>query len=139
MRWDQSIKRWRLSTNRGDDIRARFVVMAQGAYNKPKLPGIPWDQGIPGRRRACLPLPRWDYEYTGGDANGGLQKLADKSGSRWSAPARPVSSWYRTWAGMPSSSSCSSAHRPRWTCAPHAHRSGLGGGAAARLAGRTQA
>ena len=41
MRWDQSIKRWRLSTNRGDDIRARFVVMAQGSYNKPKLPGIP--------------------------------------------------------------------------------------------------
>src|SRR3974390_524087 len=41
LRWDESIKRWRLATNRGDDIRARFVVLAGGPLNKPKLPGIP--------------------------------------------------------------------------------------------------
>ena len=35
------MQRWRLTTNRGDDIRARFVVMAGGPLNKPKLPGIP--------------------------------------------------------------------------------------------------
>jgi hypothetical protein len=28
MRWDEKIKRWRIRTNRGDDIRARFVIMA---------------------------------------------------------------------------------------------------------------
>src|SRR5918995_547896 len=41
LHWDDSTQRWRISTDRGDDIRARFVVMAQGSYNRPKLPGIP--------------------------------------------------------------------------------------------------
>lgn len=75
MRWDDSIKRWRLRTNRGDDIRARFVVMTQGSYNRPKLPGIP---GLMDFRGHVFHSARWDYDYTGGDANGGLHKLHDK-------------------------------------------------------------
>lgn len=75
VRWDDEIKRWRLSTNRGDDIRARFVVMTQGSYNRPKLPGIP---GIKDFQGHVFHSARWDYDYTGGDANGGLDKLADK-------------------------------------------------------------
>ena len=50
MRWDEKIKRWRVSTNRGDEIRARFVVMANGILNTPKLPGIP---GIRTSRGGC--------------------------------------------------------------------------------------
>jgi cyclohexanone monooxygenase len=75
VRWDEPIKRWRLSTNRGDDIRARFVVMTQGSYNRPKLPGIPGIQDFKGH---MFHSARWDYEYTGGDAGGGLHKLHDK-------------------------------------------------------------
>jgi cyclohexanone monooxygenase len=75
VRWDESINRWRLTTNRGDDIRARFVVMTQGSYNRPKLPGIP---GIKDYKGHVFHSARWDYEYTGGDATGGLHKLADK-------------------------------------------------------------
>ena len=75
LRWDETIKRWRLSTNRGDDIRARFVVMAQGSFNRPKLPGIP---GITDYKGHVFHSARWDYDYTGGDANGGLHKLHDK-------------------------------------------------------------
>ena len=75
VRWDESIKRWRLSTNRGDDIRARFVVMTQGSFNRPKLPGIP---GIEDFKGHMFHSARWDYDYTGGDANGGLHKLHDK-------------------------------------------------------------
>jgi cyclohexanone monooxygenase len=75
VRWDESIKRWRLSTNRGDDIRARFVVMTQGSFNRPKLPGIPGIRGFKGHQ---FHSARWDYEYTGGDANGGLHKLHNK-------------------------------------------------------------
>src|SRR6266567_3995680 len=41
LEWDEQIERWRIETNRGDDIRARFVIMCQGPYNRPKLPGIP--------------------------------------------------------------------------------------------------
>nr|MDT0667594.1 monooxygenase [Micromonospora sp. DSM 115978] len=39
--WDAASNRWKLTTNRGDEFRARFVVMCQGPFNKPKLPGIP--------------------------------------------------------------------------------------------------
>jgi cation diffusion facilitator CzcD-associated flavoprotein CzcO len=28
LRWDEAIQRWRITTNRGDNIRARFVIMA---------------------------------------------------------------------------------------------------------------
>jgi cyclohexanone monooxygenase len=75
VRWDESIKRWGLSTNRGDDIRARFVVMTQGSFNRPKLPGIP---GIKDFKGHVFHSARWDYDYTGGDASGGLHKLHDK-------------------------------------------------------------
>jgi cyclohexanone monooxygenase len=75
LHWDEALKRWRVSTNRGDDIRARFVVMASGPFHRPKLPGIP---GIKDFQGHSFHSSRWDYEYTGGDSNGGLDKLADK-------------------------------------------------------------
>ena len=75
LRWEDSTQRWQISTDRGDDIRARFVVMAQGSYNRPKLPGIP---GIKDYEGHVFHSARWDYDYTGGDADGGLDKLADK-------------------------------------------------------------
>src|ERR1700712_2898339 len=76
MRWDDSIKRWRVSTNRVDDIRARFVVMAGGPLNKPKLPGIP---GIKSFQGHSFHTARWEYEYTGGEPrNPVLDKPAGK-------------------------------------------------------------
>jgi cation diffusion facilitator CzcD-associated flavoprotein CzcO len=76
MRWDETIKRWRIGTNRGDEIRARFVIMANGLLNTPKLPGIP---GIHDFKGKMFHSARWDYEYTGGsEANPVLDKLADK-------------------------------------------------------------
>ncbi|MGU3500153.1 flavin-containing monooxygenase [Mycobacterium sp. C31M] len=75
LRWEDGPQRWQISTNRGDDIRARFVVMAQGSYNVPKLPGIPGIKDFSGH---VFHSARWDYDYTGGDADGGLDKLADK-------------------------------------------------------------
>lgn len=75
LRWDDSIKRWQIQTNRDDDIRARFVVMASGPFHRPKLPGIP---GIKNFKGHSFHTSRWDYEYTGGDITGGLHKLSDK-------------------------------------------------------------
>ncbi|MEU8896052.1 NAD(P)/FAD-dependent oxidoreductase [Nocardia sp. NPDC048505] len=75
LEWDETSKRWRVGTNRGDDIRARFVVMAQGPFNKPKLPGIP---GITEFQGHAFHSARWDYEYTGGTMRGGLDRLAGK-------------------------------------------------------------
>ncbi len=76
LRWDERIKRWRIGTNRGDDIRARFVIMAGGLMNMPKLPGIPGIHGFKGR---MFHSARWDYGNTGGAyGNPVLDKLADK-------------------------------------------------------------
>ena len=76
LRWDEAIQRWRITTDRGDDIRARFVVMANGLLNIPKLPGIPGIHDFKGR---MFHTARWDYDYTGGSqAAPVLDKLAGK-------------------------------------------------------------
>ncbi|MBW8486365.1 flavin-containing monooxygenase [Actinomadura parmotrematis] len=75
LQWDEEHSRWLIATNRGDDIRARFVVMCQGPFNRPKLPGIP---GITDFQGHMFHSARWDYAYTGGDAGGGMDRLADK-------------------------------------------------------------
>jgi len=73
--WDEGLKRWRIETNRGDDLKARFVIMALGTASRAKLPGIPGLEDFEGH---SFHTSRWDYDYTGGDTTGGLTGLADK-------------------------------------------------------------
>lgn len=75
LRWDEAASRWVITTNRGDAMRARFVIMANGPLHRPKLPGIP---GVGSFKGHTFHTSRWDYRYTGGDSNGGLTGLADK-------------------------------------------------------------
>jgi cation diffusion facilitator CzcD-associated flavoprotein CzcO len=76
LRWDEQIKRWRVGTNRGDDIRARFVILACGVLNMPKLPNV---QGIGDFKGKIFHTARWDYGYTGGSyQNPVLDKLTDE-------------------------------------------------------------
>ncbi|MBS0411961.1 MAG: NAD(P)/FAD-dependent oxidoreductase, partial [Proteobacteria bacterium] len=75
MRWDEAAARWIIRTNRGDAMKARFVVMANGPLHRPKLPGIP---GVETFKGHSFHTSRWDYGYTGGDSNGGLTGLRDK-------------------------------------------------------------
>ena len=76
LRWDEKLKRWRVGTNRGDDIRARFVILACGVLNMPKLPRIP---GIDTFKGKIFHTARWEYEYTGGSYESPvLSKLAHK-------------------------------------------------------------
>jgi cyclohexanone monooxygenase len=75
LHWDEASARWIVRTNRGDAMKARFVVMANGPLHRPKLPGIP---GVESFRGHSFHTSRWDYGYTGGDAGGGLDKLRDK-------------------------------------------------------------
>ncbi|MEW6267842.1 MAG: NAD(P)/FAD-dependent oxidoreductase [Thermodesulfobacteriota bacterium] len=70
--WDEDAARWVVATNRGDALRARFVCMANGPLNRPKLPGIP---GIESFRGHSFHTSRWDYRYTGGGPDGGLTGL----------------------------------------------------------------
>jgi cyclohexanone monooxygenase len=74
--WDETDKRWIVHTNRGDAMRARFVVMSNGPLNRPKLPGI---DGIDSYEGHTFHTSRWDYDYTGGTSEGDLTGLADKT------------------------------------------------------------
>jgi cation diffusion facilitator CzcD-associated flavoprotein CzcO len=59
--WDESLGRWVILTDRGDEIRARYVVMATGILNLMKLPALP---GMETFRAKAFHTARWDYEYT---------------------------------------------------------------------------
>ena len=52
MRWDEEAGRWLVATNRGDELRARFVCMANGPLHRPKLPAI---EGIESFRGPLVP------------------------------------------------------------------------------------
>jgi cation diffusion facilitator CzcD-associated flavoprotein CzcO len=76
IRWDEGIRRWRIATDRDDEIRARFVIMAGGTLNTPKFPSVPGLHDFKGHK---FHTSRWDYDYTGGGwENPVLDKLADK-------------------------------------------------------------
>jgi cation diffusion facilitator CzcD-associated flavoprotein CzcO len=75
LRWDEAARRWTVATDRGDRLRARFVVMANGPLHRPKLPGIP---GVETFRGHAFHTSRWDYAYTGGSSAGNLDGLHDK-------------------------------------------------------------
>jgi cyclohexanone monooxygenase len=75
LRWDEATARWTIKTDRGDDMKARYVAMANGPLSRPKLPGIP---GINAFKGYTFHTSRWDYRYTGGDSNGNLTGLKDK-------------------------------------------------------------
>ena len=75
LEWDEQAANWIVRTNRNDTMRARFVAMSNGPLNRPKLPGI---KGIGDFKGHTFHTSRWDYGYTGGGPDGGLDKLADK-------------------------------------------------------------
>ena len=76
MTWNESTERWIVTTDRGDEFRARFVTVGTGPIARPKLPGIPGIEKFQGK---SFHTSRWDYDYTGGDRfNSPMTKLADK-------------------------------------------------------------
>ncbi|NPC47400.1 NAD(P)/FAD-dependent oxidoreductase [Corallococcus sp. AB032C] len=75
MDWDEGTRRWNITTDRGDLIAARFVIIAGGILHKAKLPGIP---GIETFQGHCFHTSRWDYAYTGGSPTSPMTKLGDK-------------------------------------------------------------
>ena len=73
--WNDDSQRWIVRTDRGDELRARFVTLSQGPLAKIKLPGINGLRDFKGR---IFHSSRWDYEYTGGNSGGGLTKLRNR-------------------------------------------------------------
>ena len=73
--WDDDAHRWRVSTDRGDELSCRYYVLAVGILNLMKLPTIPGMERFAGR---SFHTARWDYAYTGGGPNEPLTALGDK-------------------------------------------------------------
>ena len=73
--WGGEESRWLIHTNRGDLMRAQFIVIGNGPLHRPKLPGIPGIEVFAGH---SFHTSRWDYDYTGGNIHGGLDRLQDK-------------------------------------------------------------
>jgi cation diffusion facilitator CzcD-associated flavoprotein CzcO len=69
--WDEKEKLWRISTDRGDRMSARFVVVANGTLSQPKLSRI---DGMESFKGHSFHTSRFDYDYTGQD----LSNLKDK-------------------------------------------------------------
>jgi cation diffusion facilitator CzcD-associated flavoprotein CzcO len=69
--WSEDEQLWHVGTDRGDTMRAQFVVCANGTLTKPKLARI---SGMERFRGHSFHTSRWDYEYTGRD----LENLSDK-------------------------------------------------------------
>lgn len=74
--WDDDTARWIVTTDRGDQMRARYVVLGMGPLDRPKLPGIP---GIGTFAGPSFLASRWDYSISGGDPEGApLSNFAGK-------------------------------------------------------------
>jgi cation diffusion facilitator CzcD-associated flavoprotein CzcO len=73
--WDEAAGRWRITTDRGDELTARYYVLAVGILNLMKLPAI---EGMERFGGASFHTARWDYGYTGGGPGRPLTNLGDK-------------------------------------------------------------
>ena len=67
LEWVEATGRWRIVTDRGDELMARYVTMGTGPLHRPKLPGIPGLEEFGGH---CFHTARWDYTLTGGNPSG---------------------------------------------------------------------
>jgi cation diffusion facilitator CzcD-associated flavoprotein CzcO len=73
--WEEGAARWRISTDRGDELSCRYYVLAVGILNLLKLPAIPGMERFAGH---SFHSARWDYEYTGGGPGQPMTKLGDQ-------------------------------------------------------------
>ena len=115
LRWDDDAGRWIVRTNRGDEMRAQFVLMCTGPLHRPKLPGIPGIESFGGH---AFHTSRWDYDYTGGDPQGALHDRSGRQARRDHRHRRDLGAVHPPpGPRRGSSSSSSNARRARSTCA----------------------
>jgi cyclohexanone monooxygenase len=69
--WDEAEQMWNIATDRGDHLKAKFVICANGTLSKPKLSKI---KGMETFKGHSFHTSRFDYDYTKPDLSG----LADK-------------------------------------------------------------
>jgi cation diffusion facilitator CzcD-associated flavoprotein CzcO len=80
--WDEAEQMWHLTTDRGDHLKARFVICANGTLSKPKLSRI---NGMESFKGHSFHTSRWDYAYTRPDLSGLANKVVGIIGTGASA------------------------------------------------------
>ena len=79
--WDDDTTRWRLRTDRGDEITCRFYVMATGCLSLPKTPDIDGTERFGGEVYFTSRWPHDDVDFTGkrvgviGTGSSGIQSI----------------------------------------------------------------
>ncbi len=118
--WDETTGRWTVLTDRGDAMRARFVILANGILTTPKLARIRRHGDVRGRvvphlavglRRRSPRKARRDHRHrrdsSAGDPRAGqgrrraLRLPADTVDHRRARPARDDGGGARRWASEP--------------------------------------
>ncbi len=69
--WNEDDELWHIETDRGDRMKAQFVICANGTLSKPKLSKI---EGMTAFQGHSFHTSRWDYDFTGEK----LENLHDK-------------------------------------------------------------
>ncbi|MGH7785720.1 MAG: alpha/beta hydrolase fold domain-containing protein [Candidatus Binatia bacterium] len=64
-RWDDGASRWRVRTDRGDEIRCRFYIMATGCLSLPKAPDIAGAERFRGEAYYTSRWPHHPIDFTG--------------------------------------------------------------------------
>jgi cation diffusion facilitator CzcD-associated flavoprotein CzcO len=67
MVWDEDAAEWIVSTDRGDEIRTRFLVLSTGDQHKPRLPAVPGIRSFSGK---MFHTSRWDGDFAAKDLSG---------------------------------------------------------------------
>jgi cyclohexanone monooxygenase len=79
--FDEAADRWRVTTDRGDELMARFVVMATGCLSTPRKPPIPGVEDFTGPTHHTGAWPHEGVDFTGqrvaviGTGSSGIQSI----------------------------------------------------------------
>jgi cation diffusion facilitator CzcD-associated flavoprotein CzcO len=80
-RYDEPSKTWRVQTDRGDDVTARYAVMATGCLSAAKLPEIPGTGDFRGKSYHTARWPHEGVDFSGlrvgliGTGSSGVQSI----------------------------------------------------------------
>ncbi len=80
-RWDEPSRTWRVETDQGDDVTARYVVMATGCLSAAKVPDIPGTEKFQGESYYTHHWPHEGVDFTGlrvgliGTGSSGVQSI----------------------------------------------------------------
>ena len=140
--WDEAAGRWTVTTNRGDAMRARFVILANGILTTPKLARI---SGMERFQGASFHTSRWNYDVdlkgkrvgvigTGATAVQAIPELAKVAGELFVFQRTPSSIDVRDQRATTDEERQSWANEPGWARARRARFARISAGRTAMKA-----